>query len=387
MKIAIVGFGVVGSGAYEAAQSVKGLEVAAILNKGVAKGYEHIADLFRNSIDDIVNDPEIDLVVEAIGGVDLPREYVMKCMNAGKHIVTPNKNLISACYEELSACAKANGVRIAFTPSSGGGIPWLFNLRRTRRTDRISAVRGIVNGTCNYILDAMHQSGASFDDMLVKAKELGYAESNPAADIEGTDTLRKTVISANTAFGTSIKESDVPVYGIDSIKACDIEYFGKLGLTCRLMMNASIHGDSVSAYVEPVLFGPDALEASVGTNNNLITLVGDCVGTLSFYGQGAGKMPTGQSVIQDVIDIRDGINLSAIETSADYKVDNTAEVHRYYIRCSEILPCIENFCDKVEEYRGAYRVITKPVSVACMHEAGREMREEGLAFFFAGIGE
>ncbi|MDD6096687.1 MAG: homoserine dehydrogenase [Firmicutes bacterium] len=387
MKIAIVGFGVVGSGAYEASRSVDNLEVTAVLNRGVAPGYEYMADLFKDSIDDIVNDPEIELVVEAIGGVELPREYVLKCLNAGKHVVTPNKNLISACYEELSECARANGVKIAFTPSSGGGIPWLFNLRRTRRTDRISEVRGIVNGTCNYILDAMHKCGASFDDMLAKAKELGYAESNPSADIDGLDTLRKTVISANTAFGTTIRESDVPCFGIRSITADDVSFFSERGLTCRLMMNATHTGDSVSAYVEPVLFARDALEASVETNNNLITLVGDCVGTLSFYGQGAGKMPTGQSVIQDVLDIRDNVSLSCLEADADLKVDNSSAVHRYYVRCSDILPCIENFCDSVSEFRGSYRVITKPVSVAKMHEAAREMKEEGLAFFFAGMGE
>ena len=209
MKIAIMGFGTVGSGAYENAKNAGGIEVVKILARHGREGYEHLNDIITPDIDDIAGDPEIDLVVESMGGIEPAREYVLKCLRAGKHVVTPNKNLISACYSELMGEAEANGVKLRFTSAVGGGIPWLFNLLRTKRCDEILQVRGIVNGTCNYILDAMYDKGADFGEMLKIAQEIGYAEADPSADIEGTDTLRKTVISTNLAFDTAITEEDV----------------------------------------------------------------------------------------------------------------------------------------------------------------------------------
>lgn len=387
MKIAIMGFGTVGSGAYDVAMAAGGIEVVRILDIAVRKGYESIADRFTTDLSDITGDPEIELVIEAMGGVDTPRKFVLECLRAGKSVVTPNKNLISACYEELMQTAKANGAELRFTPSAGGGIPWLYNLLRTRRTDSIQEVRGIVNGTCNFILDAMYDSGADFDEMLATAKELGYAEANPAADIEGTDTLRKTVISANLAFGTVIKESDVPCYGIDTISAADVAYLKEKGLVCKLMMNAKRQGDVITAYVEPVAFPATSLEANVKTNNNLITLVGDSVGTLSFYGQGAGKMPTGQSVVQDVLDIRDGRTLLIPQADAECRVDNEQAVHRYYIRHNRMCEHIEPLIDTYEEKDGVFYCISRPVSVNVMHDMGQHRKEKGKPMFFAALAE
>lgn len=385
MKIAIMGFGTVGSGAYEVAKSASDIEVKRILDMKVRAGYEDIADKFTTDLTDITCDSEINLVIEAMGGVVTPREFVLACLNAGKHVVTPNKNLISACYEELMEAAKKNNVSIRFTPAAGGGIPWLFNLNRTKRCDRITEIRGIVNGTANYILDAMHEDNASFDEVLKTAQDLGYAERNPAADIEGTDTLRKTVISANIAFDTLIKEEQVPCYGIDTIELCDIDYFNKHGYVCKLMMNAKRDGSKLSAYVEPTLFTAKDLEANVKTNNNLITLVGENVGQLSFFGQGAGSLPTGQSVIEDVCDIRDKVELISPACDEELVVDNESELHTYYIRhdfmCEHIEPLIESF----EEVDGIYYCISKPLSVSKMNSMGHRRKAKGKAMFYACI--
>ena len=179
MKIAIMGFGTVGSGAYETAKNAGGIDIVRILARHGRPGYEHLDDIITPNIDDIANDPEIELVIESIGGVHPAREYVLACLRAGKHVVTPNKNLISACYKELMDEAAANGVKLRFTSAVGGGIPWLFNLLRTKRCDEIEEVRGIVNGTCNYILDAMYDKGADFGEMLtVPALTLLMASSN-----------------------------------------------------------------------------------------------------------------------------------------------------------------------------------------------------------------
>lgn len=373
MRIAIMGFGTVGSGAYEIAKAADDIEIVRILARHGREGYEHLDEIITPNIDDITGDDSIELVIESMGGIEPAREYVLACLRAGKHVVTPNKNLISACYDELMTVAEENGVELRFTATAGGGIPWLYNLSRTCRCDTIKEVRGIVNGTCNYILDAMHEDGVEYADILKKAQELGYAEANPAADVEGTDTQRKTVISANIAFNTIIREEDVHCFGISNIEATDIEWFKDHGYTCKLIMtakNAPIKNGMMSAYVEPTLFPSGSLEANVKSNNNLITLVGESIGTQSFYGQGAGALPTGESVIQDVIDIRDGVVLArSIQKGTGYTVDNDSEIHKYYLR--------------YEKGQG----VTAPMSVAKMHELARKYEETGKKIFFAAIKE
>ena len=387
MKIAIMGFGTVGSGAYETALNAGGLEVVKILARHGREGYEHLNSIITPDIDDIAGDPEIELVIESMGGIEPAREYVLKCLRAGKHVVTPNKNLISACYRELMDAADANGVKLRFTSAVGGGIPWLFNLLRTKRCDEIVRIRGIVNGTCNYILDAMHDEGSDFGEMLKIAQELGYAEADPSSDIEGTDTLRKTVISTNLAFDAAIKEEDVPCYGIDTIQACDIAYLKKMGLVCKLMMNAEKNGNSIEVYVEPTAFPEGSLEANVKLNNNLITLTAKHIGTQSFFGQGAGMMPTGESVIQDVLDIRDGKQMVIADPADDIRADNSNAFHRYYIRHDRMCEHIEPLIDTYEEKDGIYYCISKPVTVETMHEMGHHRKEKGKEMFFAALAE
>jgi homoserine dehydrogenase len=388
MKIAIMGFGTVGSGAYEAAKNAGGIEVVRILARHGRKGYEYLNDIITPDIDDIAGDPEIDLVIESIGGIEPAREYVLKCLRAGKHVVTPNKNLISACYKELMYEAAANGVKLRFTSSVGGGIPWLFNLMRTKRCDEIEEIRGIVNGTCNYILDAMYDKGADFGEMLTIAQALGYAEADPSSDIEGTDTLRKTVISTNIAFDAVVSEADVPCYGIDTIQACDVAYLNKMGLVCKLIMKAKKNDDSVEVYVEPTAFPADSFEANVKINNNLITLTAKHLGTQSYFGQGAGMMPTGESVIQDVLDIRDGKEQNIGNAGAGgLKADNSKAVHRYYIRHDRMCEHIEPLIESYEEKDGIYYCISKPVTVEQMHKMGHHRKEKGKAMFFAALSE
>lgn len=387
MKIAIMGFGTVGSGAYETAKNAGGIDIVRILARHGRPGYEHLDDIITPNIDDIANDPEIELVIESIGGVHPAREYVLACLRAGKHVVTPNKNLISACYKELMGEAAANGVKLRFTSAVGGGIPWLFNLLRTKRCDEIEEVRGIVNGTCNYILDAMYDKGADFGEMLKIAQELGYAEADPSSDIEGTDTLRKTVVTTNLAFDTVVSEDEVPCYGIDTIQSCDVAYLKEKGLVCKLMMKAKRSGDSVEVYVEPTAFPAGSLEANVKVNNNLITLTARDIGTQSFYGQGAGMMPTGQSVIQDVLDIRDGKEQAIAAGASALKADNSKAVHRYYIRHDRMCEHIEPFIDTYEEKDGIYYCISKPVAVEEMHKMGHHRKEKGKEMFFAALAE
>ncbi len=388
MNIAILGYGVVGSGAYDIAKLRDDIEVTRVLCRRMKPEYEGLPCTFTTDIEDIINDASIDVVIESIGGIEPARSYVLSCLKAGKHVVTPNKSLISACYAELLEAAKANEVSIHFTSTSGGGIPWLYNLRRTKRCNSISEIHGIINGTCNYILSKMSEEGCSFEEALKGAQELGYAEADPSADIEGIDTRNKTVISSNIAFDTIIQPEDVACYGIDTIEACDIEWFKAHGYSCKLLMNASkLSDDTISAYVEPSLVSSAALEANVNANLNLISLTADGVGPLSFYGQGAGHFPTGESVIQDVLDIKEGIDNTLPCSCKKYKVDNSAEVHKYYIRhnrmCEHISPMIESY----EEKDGLFFCISKPISVEEMHAMAHHRKEKGKPLFFAAIKE
>lgn len=384
MKIAILGFGTVGSGAYEVCKSAKDLEVVRILDLKKPAGVEH---LVTSDINDIVNDDSIDVVAEAMGGVNPAFEFVTACMNAGKHVVTPNKNLVSAKYDELMACAEKNNVQFRFTPAAGGGIPWLYNLQRTARCDTIREVRGIVNGTCNFILDNMHTNRADFDEVLKEAQSLGYAEADPTADIAGHDTQRKCVISANLAFGTNITEMDVPTFGIDTISISDIAYATEHGYTCRLLMNAAIVDDKIVAYVEPAFLTQDRLEANVKANFNLITLDAENVGTLSFYGQGAGKMPTGASLVEDIIDIKDGTDFLKEITYPETlgTVDNSIEKHQYYMRFNASELATAPIKGKASGCDGYTYFITEPLSVAEAHRIANEFKASDKPFFMAGI--
>lgn len=391
MNIAILGLGTVGTGACEAAARSEAIKVRWIFVRPGKKVSPEYQDLITSDIDDIINDPEVDVVCECMGGESPAYEYVMAAMKHGKHVVTPNKGLVSAHYRELVICAKENNVALRFTSSAGGGIPWLFNLLRTKRCDTVTRVWGILNGTCNYILDTMHREGSDFDQILKSAQELGYAEKDPTADIEGIDTLRKCVISGDLAFDEDIDPDSVPAFGISTITAKDISWFKANGYVCRLIMSASRQGDSVSAYVEPTLFKSDSLEAGTGANNNLVSLEAEELGVQSFYGQGAGKAPTGSSVIQDVIDIDTGTDMLPGGyyhlPDESTQVDNSACAHRYYIH-------IGNNCqgfpfqivEEQEEDKDGFYLVTRPVPVSQAHSIAEEFRSSG-SFFMAGIQE
>ena len=219
MKIAILGYGVVGSGAFEIL-SRYGYSVKKVLD---IRPHDELGDILTNNFDDILNDKEITVVAEAIGGLEPAHTFVVKALKAGKHVVSSNKHLICTYYDELHKLAIENGVNLKFTSSAGGGIPWLYNLKRGVRCDEMEKVMGIMNGTTNFILDAMITDSRDFDDVLKEAQALGYAEANPSADIDGLDTGRKTAISSSLAFDTILTEDDVDIFGLRNIKKSDIE--------------------------------------------------------------------------------------------------------------------------------------------------------------------
>ena len=379
MKIAILGFGVVGSGAYEILKN-SGYEVGKILD---IRQHEELGDIITTNFDDILNDKEIGVVAEAIGGLEPAHTFLVKAIKAGKHVISSNKHLVCTYYDELLSLAKRHGVTIRFSASAGGGIPWLHNLQRATRCDKINKVYGIMNGTTNFIIDAMISDSADFKEVLATAQRLGYAEADPSADIDGLDTARKTAISSSIAFDTEVSEGDVQVFGLRNIKKCDVDYItGKMGMSVRYVGTGVRYGDTVSAFVEPLIIDSDSLFSSVKKNNNMISLVGDNVGQLSFFGQGAGKYPTGTAVAQDVIDIVNG-DVSTISPGKRLAVDNSSIVKSYYVRTKADLP--REIIASSEMIDGNNYIITSPIGVSAMHSAAEAILQKDGESFFAGI--
>ncbi len=374
MKVAILGFGVVGSGAYETiCASDCGLTVKRVLD---LRPFPEYGDLVTADYNQILSDPEIEIVAEVIGGLHPAYEFVTAALRAGKHVVSANKHLICHAYRELHELAAENGCELRFTPSAGGGIPWLYNLRRQKRCDEIYALRGIMNGTTNYILDAMTTLGSDFADVLATAQALGYAERDPSADIDGLDVRRKCAISASLAFDAVLTEEDVPTFGIRHITKADIEYFESLGLVCKLLAVARREGDGICAYVEPTLLSRDATEAAVGSNYNCISLWGRRVGLLSFIGQGAGKDPTGSALVQDMIDIAERMP-QARAVLGEAHIDSTLCPHRYYVRTVANTPAGAP-C-------GNIGFITEPMTPDEIHAYAKEIEKVDPQYFIAGL--
>lgn len=379
MKVAILGFGVVGSGAYEILKN-SGYDIGKVLD---IRPHDELGEILTSNYDDILKDKDIGVVAEAIGGLEPGHKFLVEAIKAGKHVVSSNKHLICTYYDELISLANEYGVTVRFSASAGGGIPWLHNLRRATRCDNIVKVYGIMNGTTNFILDAMISDEKDFSEVLAEAQRLGYAEADPSSDIDGLDTARKTAISASIAFNSEINEEDVLVFSLRNIKKCDIEYIKKeYNKTVRYIGTSVKVGEKIAAFVEPTVVDSDSLIAGVRKNNNMISLVGDNVGELSFYGQGAGKYPTGTAVAQDIIDIISG-DVSVPSSRVKLVVDNSLEVRSYYIRtkadvCSELIEKI--FVADSDKY-----ITTKPLSVYEMHKIAKELLKKDGECFIAGI--
>jgi len=353
MNIGLLGFGVVGRGVYDITREREDMQVKKVLClEDISLPDAEAVKDFRQ----ILDDPTIDTVVEAMGGLHPAYEFVRAALEAGKHVVTSNKALVCAYYDELLPLACSKGLRFRCTAAVGGGIGWLSEIERARRVQKLSKVGGIMNGTCNYILDNMTRLGKDYAEVLKQAQQLGYAEANPATDVDGIDTWHKTVLSANIAFGVTMDKQTVPVAGIRNIKAEDVDAFKAKGLVCKLIGTAKRSGDGFAAYVQPTLIREGEPEAAVPMNYNLITFVGEISDRMSFFGQGAGRYPTAYNVVQDLVDVLAGKGFYA-PYGASVAADN-GEAYAYYVR--------GGWDGEVAEDWGS-GVLTAPVAVEQMH--------------------
>ncbi len=365
MNIGLLGFGVVGRGVYEITNTRDDMQVKKVLclEEIDLPDAEAVKDIRA-----IVEDDAIDTVVEAMGGLHPAFEFVKAAIEAGKNVVTSNKALVCSFYDELLPLVKEKGVSFRCTAAVGGGIGWLSELERSRRVQTINEVGGIMNGTCNYILDNMTRLGLNYADVLKQAQALGYAEANPSTDVDGIDTWHKVILSSNIAFGVTLDKATVPVAGIRNIQAQDVENFKAHGLVCKLISTGKRVGEGYSVYVQPTLVKEGEPEAAVPMNYNLITFVGETSDRMSFFGQGAGRYPTAYNVVQDLVDVVSGKGFYA-PYGGKACADNSGEM-TYYVR--------GGWKGEIAEVWGN-AVVTKPVAVAEIHAWLKENPEAFIA--------
>ena len=380
MKVAILGFGTVGVGVYEMLAEAQGLEQGPVL---VRAGKDD-KPFKRTTIESIVDDPEVWAVAELMGGIEPAFSYAKAAIRAGKHFVTSNKALVAAKGIELQKLAQQYGVAFLFSAACGGAVPFLHNLSIAQKSDIILGLGGILNGTTNYMLDAMQRRGMDYADALSDAQKLGYAEADPTADVSGLDALRKIMLACAVAYG-KLPTEGLLNEGIESISADDVKHFTSRGYTCRLLASGGPAGDSVYAYVEPVLLREGAAECSVLENYNMARYEGQCSGPIVLMGQGAGRYPTASAVVRDLTCILLGHREMLPENCWAVKADNSQVKHLYYVKTSEDM--LHMFpSDLVDADNGIARIITKEMSVEKMHSLAKDIREKGGKIFFAAIG-
>ena len=309
--IAFLGFGTVGSGVAEVL-SKKQTQLANYIGSEARIRYildlrdfpdSPFADKFVKDFSVIEDDPDVNIVVETIGGARAAKDFTERALKAGKSVVTSNKELVAEHGYDLLKLAEEHGVSYLFEASVGGGIPIIRPLNQCLAANEISEICGILNGTTNYILTRMIKAGLSFDTALKEAQANGYAEQDPTADVEGHDACRKICILASLAFGRHVYPSQVPTEGISSVTLADVAYADSCGKKIKLLGRAiRREGDRVTAYVAPHLVDGEDPLSGVEDVFNAITVKGDAIGDVMFYGRGAGKLPTASAVVADVID-------------------------------------------------------------------------------------
>ncbi|PYZ91650.1 homoserine dehydrogenase [Salipaludibacillus keqinensis] len=349
MNIGLLGFGTVGTGVLQIIQDHQdklvhqlgcGVDVKKILVSDIEKKRDVNVAPEQLTLDpqEILDDPEIDVVVEVMGGIDDARSYIRHALENNKHVVTANKDLMALHGSELLQLADKQNCDLFYEASVAGGIPILRTLVEGLASDRITKMMGIVNGTTNYILTKMSKEGRMYDEVLKEAQALGYAEADPTADVEGLDAARKISILGTLGFSMNLDLNDVSVKGITDVTSADLHYCDQLGYTMKLVGIANRCGDKVEVSVQPALVPHEHPLASVDDEYNAVYVYGEAVGETMFYGAGAGQLPTATAVVSDLVEVlknkRLGVNgNSVVIPQFDKKLKTDEEIYsKYFLR-------------------------------------------------------
>ena len=345
VNIAVLGYGTVGSGVVEVINTNH-----EIINKraGEEINIKYVLDLrdfpgdpvqqiLTHDFNDILNDDEVKVVVEVMGGINPAYTFVKQCLAAGKSVATSNKELVASHGPELLAIAKENNVNFLFEASVGGGIPIIRPLNTSITADEVTEITGILNGTTNYILTKMDQEGASYDEALKQAQELGYAERNPEADVEGGDACRKIAILTSIVYGKHLDYTKIHTEGITKISTEDFKYADALGVSIKLVGTTKKEGDTLYSFVAPMMLDENHPLSGIHDVFNGIFVHGNVVDDIMFYGRGAGKLPTASAVVSDVVDEvkHMGKNIMASWDAEPLPIGDFRDaVNRFFVRVS-----------------------------------------------------
>ncbi|WP_182870731.1 homoserine dehydrogenase [Stieleria mannarensis] len=352
-NIAIVGLGTVGSGVARLLldhgdRTARHAGRTLWLRKAVARDLVKAAarvdlpeGVLTDSIDEVVNDPEITVVAQLIGGLEPARSIMLRLLESGKDIVTANKALLAEHGPELFDRARQLGRSIAFEASVAGGIPIIANISQCLSANQLQSLEGILNGTSNFIVSQMDEFGSNYQEVVKTAQELGYAEADPTMDVDGTDAAQKLAILAHLAFGAAVDWNDIPKVGIDGLDPVDLRYAKELGYRIKLLAVANLTDDGLELSVSPTLLKIGTPLAEVRNAFNAIRAIGDAVGPVFFHGLGAGQMPTASAVVADLIDTAVGRTKLTFQTLEYFSSDNPPRAilrdadtlrGRYYLR-------------------------------------------------------
>ena len=369
INIAILGFGVVGSGTAEVLTENKKIIEDRL---GCKYNIKYILDLrdfpespfaslITHNFNDILNDPEVSIVAEMMGGSHPAYDFTKACLEAGKNVVTSNKEVVSTFGVELCAIAKEHGVRYLFEASVGGGIPVIRPMINDLSSNKINSISGILNGTTNYILTSMRDNGDTFENALKTAQKLGYAEANPSADVDGIDAARKIVILAALASGKLLDPKTIPTTGITKITLRDTKIAEMFGCSIKLIGHATVNDNKICAFVSPRFVPFSNPLSRIDDVFNGILVNANMVGDVMFYGPGAGKLPTASAVVADIIDIianKDKGAKPIVWQSAaanDIESFDNYSCRRIYV-VTKLSDTLANY--SVKEYNGVYGVMT-----------------------------
>jgi homoserine dehydrogenase len=349
ISIGLLGLGTVGSGVIKIIENHQDklmhqvgcpIQVKKVLVQELGKERAVKIDesVLTTDVSEILNDPSIDVIIEVMGGVEETREHLLQAIQNKKHIVTANKDLMAVYGSELLKAASKNGCDLFYEASVAGGIPIIRSLADGLASDRITKLMGIVNGTTNYILTKMTQEGLAYEDVLKEAQALGYAEANPASDVEGLDAARKMVILATLGFSMNVDLDDVKTTGITMVTEEDLYYAKQLGYTMKLLGIAHRDGERVEVSVQPTLLPASHPLASVHNEYNAVYVYGEAVGETMFYGPGAGSMPTATSIVSDLVAVVKNMRLevngsSAVAPQHEKNLKGAEEIYsKYFLR-------------------------------------------------------
>ncbi len=376
LKVAVMGYGVVGSGVCEVIRTnAKSLadklgdqvEVKYVLDIKEVDPKDPEASKIVRDFDILLNDPEVSVVAEVMGGATFAYDYTKRLLLAGKHVVTSNKELVATKGTELLAIAKEKNVNYLFEASVGGGIPIIRPLYSCLAANEINRITGILNGTTNYILTKMFREGSDFETALKEAQEKGYAERNPSADVDGIDACRKIAILASLVFGKEVECNKVKTVGITGITATDVAYAEKMNAVIKLIGQAELKDGSVYVSVEPRIIPKGTPLSAIDDVFNGIMVNGNAIGEVVFYGPGAGKLPTASAVVADIIDcLRNDCNREYFWTVAEegFVAQSENNFGRYLLICenaSKVEEVIE-ITDRVTVTDGQCGLVTGEIT-------------------------